>query len=331
MPNELFFDNTRVSTFFTCPRKYYFRHVRGWRREITKPALAFGGAWHVAMEVVWELANRDISDEELLELARNAFEEKWIKEGFSLDPLKQLDEKRNPGLGAAMISAYIKERRAWLRSIEVIAIEQPFIVTLIKENALGKHPPVSYIGRWDKVYREGNRVWVGEHKTTSSYRVATTFDRNWMESFSPNNQVDGYGFAAYNVFGDDFAGVSVDGALVHKKHRGFIQLPVKRTLANLDAWIFETTYWVNEILENMTMLDNFRASLEEGNEHAYMPCFPKRTNSCSDWQGCSYRDICKFGSPNVETIKEAPEGFVTDMWDPFAHNIEDGQEPMRVG
>lgn len=337
-PNEatLYVDNTRVSSFFKCPRAFYFRHVRGWERDVTKTSLAFGAAWHVAMEVVWGMAQESVGDRELVEMACGAFNQKWSDEGF--DPNNyDLSEKRNPGLARDMLFEYVDKYRQWLRSIEILAIEQPFVIPLLTFNNDSGDVVVSYIGRWDKVWAEttaGFRsIFVGEHKTTSLYRKEGIFAKEWMISFSPDSQVDGYAFAAHAVWGEEAKGVIVDGAMVHKSVRGFTKIPVRRTREKLDSWYFNTRYWVNEILENMQMLEKHEEEAGVALEEArYLAAFPQRTEQCIHKYGiCSYHDVCKYGDANPARISQPPEGFKLNPWDPFSHNVDEGQEIMVVG
>jgi len=334
MPNQqeqearpLYFDNTRVSAFFKCPRMYYFRHMRGWTKEGNRIALAFGGAWHVMMEVVWlEAGKEELTDNAIAQLANEAFREKWQVEGFDPDGIN-LDDKRNPGLAKEMCLAYLKQYREWLKGVTVLCNEQPFIIPL---GTTADGTPINYIGRWDKVFMDKYKsVYIGEHKTTSLYRksgAAAPFAYEFIQSFSPDSQVDGYQFGALAAFGKAFRGVVVDAALVHKTVRGFTRIPVQRALANLESWAFDAKYWINEIYDNAAML------VEAGDEDKYLKCFPKRTEHCQGKYGsCSFLDLCKYGAPNPESVTEIPEGYISEPWDPFAHNVEEGQKPLGVG
>jgi hypothetical protein len=328
--NALYFDNTRISAFFKCPRSYYFRHVRHWRREGNKVALAFGGAIHSAMEVIWDNAKKVDTPNELLQLAMEAFYAKWQAEGFSLDTI-DLSEKRNPGLAMDILAAYLDQYLSWLRGIEVLAIEQPFVIPVMhmEEEDLYVH----YIGRWDKVWKDKNGcIFVGEHKTTSLYRKAGNFAKEWIESFSPDNQVDGYSYAAYSVYGDAVRGVMIDGILVHKTVRAFTRIPISRSMKNLDAWHWGIQYWINEVIENHKMLGAAREAMEAYEEIAFLPCFPQRTEHCAHKYGqCQYLEICKYLDANPERVITPPVGYVKEVWDPFSHNVAEGQKPLTVG
>lgn len=325
----VYFDNTRVSTFFKCPRSYYFRHVRHWETTGKRTPLIFGGAMHAAMDVIWTSMRNVKDDLTLTEMAATAFNEHWTKEGMELQPV-HIDEKRNPGLAKEIIMAYIQRWRGWISEIEVLAVEQPFVIPLSEVSS--DTVKVYYIGRMDKLFKDKNaQVFVSEHKTTSLYRTQGVFASEFIESFSPDSQVDGYAYASHAIFGDNARGVMVDAILVHKLHRGFTHIPILRQLSSLDAWYWDVQYYINEILQNLEMLEESRYA-GPGEDAPFMMAFPKRTEHCFHKYGsCPFLSVCKYGDANPERIVAPPENFTEHIWDPFEHNVAAGQEIMIIG
>src|SRR3990167_9367566 len=109
MPSELsrkskFYDNTILSSYKYCPRRYFLRHKLGWRSEGITPPLAFGLAWHSGQDVAWKPA-RSVSQQELPRLAMAAFLETWEDQGLPAEPsLEQLEMlgMRNPSTAHEM-------------------------------------------------------------------------------------------------------------------------------------------------------------------------------------------------------------------------------------
>lgn len=315
----IYFDNTRLTAFKECPRKYFLRHEKHWRMNGSSAALAFGSAWHEAMDIIWsrwkELSPH-FNKVDLANAAHTAFIEKWVSEGMT--PPEDIDydtEKylspRTPGIAGEMINEYIRVRSDFFSQIEVLAVEQPFAVDIGMEGIL-------YVGRLDKVFRKDGRIYVGEHKTTTAYKKDGPFRTDWLESWSPNSQIDGYLHAAHMLYGDTVKDVWVDGALVHASvHDGFKFIPVSRQTHMLDAWLAEAQYWAQQILEERKYMEELKeAKAEAGTVPlTYYPAFPKNTNSCGTYAGCSYRDICRFiGNPDQDT---PPLSYVVDKWEPF--------------
>jgi len=304
-----YFDNSRLALYKRCPRAAYFRHERGWTTLGTEIALAFGQSWHAAMDVVWPAVKEGHSKDDVLMGAMTAFMRTWEEEGMppwsEITPEKQEQlSPRTPGVAAEMLHHYIDDRARFIRECEeIIAVERPFAVPLYTDN-----PHIQYIGRLDKVVRREGRIYVIEHKTTSLYRKATNFADSFVQSFSPNSQVDGYTHGAHMLFGPKVRGVLVDAALVHKQiHDAFKFIPVIRALEQLDAWLVETKDWINRYLMD-------RARVEEGK---VMVAFPKNTAACFDWnRPCPFLEICK-GVPDPRVLDEPPEGLKYEPWEPF--------------
>lgn len=309
-----YFDNTRVSTYKECPRKFYLRHVRHWRSAGTAPALVFGLSWHEGMDKIWGHANvSTISDRELRDIAMEAFLACWTENGFpSWDEWGiEHDQKfkiRTPGTAAEMFENYIDQRRKFIAENEVIAIEKPFVVPLSVDK-----PEIGYVGRLDKVFRAWGRIHIGEHKTTSAYKKGGPFRADWMDSWSPNSQIDGYLHAGHMLYGDEMKSVMIDGALVHKTiHDGFKFLPIDRMITQLDAWLWETNYWISLIIGE---LEKYEDMPNASRDTDVLRMFPKQTGSCNNFAGCTYRNLCKsMANPEQH---ECPEGFIVEKWEPF--------------
>lgn len=306
-----YYDNTRVSEARNCLRKFYLRHRKDWVRNGLAKPLLFGLCWHEAMDAVWKHADSDVSDQKLFELGMLSFNAEWVAQGGpsweTMTPDIQAQySPRTPGVGAEMLHNYIKQRREQIRGFEVIGIEVPFAVPLDPND-----PELFFIGRFDKVFKDGHgNIIVGEHKTTTSYSVKDTFRPAYIASWSPASQIDGYLYAAHMLYGDKVKSVWVDAALVHKtKHDGFKFIPVNRGVAHIKSWLFETLFWVKMIEQ-----EDERFSLLTP-ENEYLAAYPKNTGSCSQWAGCTFKDVCTMiPNPALSTL---PVGFKQEHWSPF--------------
>lgn len=309
------FDNTRIGAFRTCPRKFYLRHVRHFTPDRTSAPLVFGSAWHNGMDALWGSTHKGRNDQQILDEASQAFLDKWIEEG--MDAPEDMDiavaDKllpRIPGTAYEMFFHYLALRKSWIQECEWVHIERPFMVPL-DANA----PDIAYVGRLDKVVKYNGKVIVIEHKTTTAYKKDGPFRYEWMDSWSPNAQVDGYIHAAHMLYPDeDVFGVYIDGALVHKKiHDGFKYIPINRQLTQLDAWLYETKYWIKRIFDEEAKFH--LADLSVMSDAPYLAAYPKQTDSCSHFAGCTYRDLCKaWGNPEKESC---PSNFKEERWEPF--------------
>lgn len=304
-------DNTMLAAWRRCPREFYLRHRLHWRPERVALPLAFGLAWHDAMDVVWGLAKSDMTDTELRGAAFAAFERRWVELGLPSLEAMTLDEQqqmapRHPGVAHEMLAAYITKRRTQLRQFELLDIERPFVVPLFEAD-----DQTAFVGRRDKLFRTlDGRLYVAEHKTTTAYAKSGGFRTAWIESFSPNSQVEGYIYATNMELGPKSRcnGVWIDGALVHRSvHDAFIWIPIDVSLSLLDQWLSEAREWALQIERADSLL---------AGGQPLAAAFPRNTDQCFRFNSeCCYRDICRMRS-SPSDFNETPAGFVVDEWDP---------------
>jgi hypothetical protein len=267
------------------------------------------------MEVIWAAITppaKPPSKETVVKAAYAAFLQKWLDEG--LPPPDEIDyeeEKelapRTPGQALEMIVGYVDYRLKTIDNFELLAVERGFAVPLDPEQ-----PDLFYVGKIDKIVKRRGKMLGIEHKTTTAYKKGGPFKGTFLDSFSPNAQVDGYLYALHMMFPDQVGGVWVDAALVHKSEEGFMFIPIERQLQHLDSWLWETLNWINRVEE-----DTKSASVEKESA-PYMRAFPKNTNSCWDFMSaCPYLGMCKMISNPIN--KPIPAGFTLHKWDPLEH------------
>lgn len=313
------FDNTRISDFRRCPRYFFHRHVRHWATSgRVSDAIAFGSAWHAAMDTIWSAVHADMTRDDTIDAALAAWTAAWCDAGMphphEIDAvmIKALGA-RNPYQAHEMLIAYYEKRNRAIRSMEIIEIERPFAVPLTPDD-----PTLFYVGRIDKVVAPTRSSVRGiEHKTTSSSKRSFDGDTKirpmFMETFSPNSQVDGYLYTLHMLYPDKDVDVWVDAALVSTSGEDFSFIPVERKLSHLDGWLWTTHYWIERIEEQRAALD------ECGPEDPYLAAFPQDTSSCFDFNTqCPFLPLCKSRA-NPLTWEEPPGGFKVEKWDPLEH------------
>lgn len=324
MPDR-YFDNTRVSEFKACPRRFFYRHVMDWVSVGFSPPLLFGSSWHAAMDAVWEHMSdsgnaRSSGTQDVANLGFKAFMHEWVEGGGpELDDINEDWQHRlgfrNPMVALEMLYGYVDERRSLFQrdSFELLSIEQPFAVPLDPDDE-----SLFYVGRFDKIFRIKEGIIIGEHKTTSLYAKIGGFRAMFLDSFSPNSQIDGYLHAARILYGDEVKACWIDASLVHKTvHDEFKIIPIERQFTQLDSWLWETRHWIQEIEGNWNALsDHGPENQYDMSDDPYMAAFPKNTGACQDFaRNCSYIDLCKMW-PNP-IAKELPGGYEKEHWSPF--------------
>lgn len=306
-----YYDNTRISSFRGCPRMFFYRHIMHWVPDSLSPALAFGLSWHDAMDAVWIGIQDGLADRDVVEAGYAAFLERWQEEGFphprdmSLEQIAYLD-KRTPMTALEMLGHYVIERRPFIETVKLLSVERPFAVQLEEGNN-----KLFYVGKTDKAYEERGKIWGVDHKTTSEYKKDGYFKGTFIQSFSPNAQMDGYLYALSFLHDKPVKGMMIDAALVHKTvHHGFRLIPIVKAFEHIDAWLWETHYWINMIEQSKQGFEE----CQEGDEH--LMAFPKNTDRCGDWGGCTYLDICQVCT-NPLRLQDPPDGFKKEPWSPY--------------
>lgn len=331
-----YYDNSQISEYRTCARKYYFRYKRGFTRDGREATpLSFGSSWHAAMDIVWSLTGRK-PDDAVHKLAYDKFLETWVDQCGQIPPSEMSPEDetwyspRLPMFGSEMIYNYIKHRKVYIENCSIVAIEPPFAVPVSTLD-----PDLFYIGRLDKVVETNGRISVIEHKTTTMYQGRAPdhiFKYNYIDGWGLNSQVDGYLHAAHMMWGNKVKNIMVDASLVHKNnHNLFKFIPIERATSQLDAFIYDTNAWVDKIERDKHALNFYRISQTNQSDKpcadsdviatdkggsAVMPAFAKNCNSCFTYNSkCAYFDLCRFWD-NPEH-KKTPDGMKIEFWEPF--------------
>lgn len=318
------YDNTRIQEFRRCPRFFFFRHILHWKlSSVSELALIFGGGWHAAMDVMWTEIAEGINEHQATQDSWEAFCEHWVKNG--MDEPGEIDMERSkelaprtPMIAREMLGAYYDRRVQAIREVEILEVERSFAVPLSPHD-----PTLFYVGRIDKVVRPRKGAVRGiEHKTTTAMRLSyrpgsKTGEQRiagpFLDSFSPNSQVDGYAYALHLLYPNDRSDIWVDAALVHAKGEDFQFIPVERRMSQLDSWLYDTHRWIEQIETEKQRLADVKPS------DPFMAAFPKNTNSCFDFnRPCPFLDLCK-ARPNPMSYGEAPPGYKVEIWNPLEH------------
>ena len=319
-------DNSTLTAFRECPRKAFFRYVKHWRMDGPEPVyFSFGSSWHAGLDAMYKafyeaqsfhghtspgwntLRAKDSFASAMTEVASDAFNTCWTSAGWPLEPSPeeyQDFKARTPAKAREMFYYYYKEMSEHLNRWRLIQTEQPFIVPLDTEN-----DEIFYCGRIDKVIEdELGTLWLIEHKTSTLYSKTAGFRNDFIQSFSPNSQVEGYMYAVrfLQSQGDlpdkKFGGVYVDAALVNKVHFHFKRIPVYYDDILVAEWLNDVRHWHNAFTAQQIEMS-----------------FPRAPNNCFNmYSQCSYLHLCRT-HPSINSFDDTvPEGYIVDEWKPYA-------------
>ena len=303
---DAFLDNTKISSYKDCPRKYFLRHILDWTTTGTALPLVFGSSWHSAMDIIWVHATK-MGKNELIQAAMAAFAEKWEEEGMSYDlDMEQIlaFTPRTPQVAEEMLHAYIDERWPVLSNCTILAAEGPFAVPL------PGFDKTWYVGRLDKAIEYNGMKLVIEHKTTTIYKKDGGFQSAYIEGWYSDAQVKGYQYGA-GLYYPGLNQVWVDAALVHKTvHDKFRFVPVNHSFPIIQEWIHDTEAWIKQMQDDEHKFRSAGDKLTPG-------VFKKNENNCfGKFGSCPFLDVCRTtADPSV--LVEPPDRYVVEKWEPF--------------
>lgn len=281
-------DSTAMTTFMTCPRKYFYRIVLGYTPKTTQPYFAFGSAYHKFRETLTlvmdsKLDGKSYTEEQALLLASAAaisYADKHLKtpiKGTSSFDFLTLDRLK---LSLVTSFKHWKEERK-RGQIKVLAPEQPFSIQL---------PDGTWIaGRYDEIVSWNGRLWVRDFKTSSKQGP-------WYErGLEPNDQFTRYAYAASQLSGKHIQGVVVE-VLFNSKTQGpeIKTYTTGRTKSQIDNWLKEHLWWVKQI-------DSCRD----------VDMWPMNPKSCAM---CEFHKVCKAPSESGQ-MSVLKTDFKHSPWD----------------
>lgn len=284
------FDSTSLGLFKTCPRLYKFVMLEGWKPRHQSVHLTFGIIYHSAIEHHEKNLSSGIDYETSLRLvADEALEASWPW------PFDHSTKTRETLLRS--IIWYLETFRSSPAKTVQLKNGKP-AVELSFQFDLDEGPEEGYTyalaGHLDQIIEMGEELFVNDHKTSSSDLGSWYF-----EKYNPDLQMSLYSLAASVVYSLPISGVMIDAAQVLVKGTRFARGFTYRTPEQLREFLTETKGWMK--LQAL---------------HARMDFWPANEKSCSNFGGCSFREICAKSPSSRQAFLEG--NFVKgEKWNPL--------------
>ena len=279
--NSLDIDNTKRRAYSTCPRKFFYEHVKNLRPRFGSTALRFGQTWHSVMEAYYGVI-RDKGwsfKSEAITKGVMAGKATWDKETQGrqfYEDYRTLENCLSAFMGH--ITNYSDDEQF----LEVIDVEKTFRIEIA--------PDIFFVGKVDGKVKLNGAIWLLEHKTTGM-----PIDKQ-LKTLLRDPQVIGYTFAGMQE-------QSVEGILIPMLHvsasksrttgaYGKARIEYRRspqifTQGDIDSWkssLLWTAGMIKSSLEN-----NF---------------WPMQMDSCYHFGACSFTALCEQNAPVNETNTE---------------------------
>lgn len=311
-------DSTSLSSFVTCPRKYYYSILQGWTSELRSVHLIFGGHYATALEHYHKHRAAGVEHNDALEMVvREALVATWDHENvpaetpgaaFFINPDKTMRWVM-PGTGKPQDWLHSsKTRDTLIRSIvwyleefqndpmkTVIlsdgkaAVEYSFSIDLTDEYV--------YCGHIDRLvtYGDNNDIYVQDQKTTGSQITPRFF-----EGYSPDYQMTGYTWAGQIIFNMPVKGVVIDAAYIAVGFTAFGRQAIGRSDRQLEEFREEVLHYIS--------------LAKQAHESGY---YPMNRTACGNYGGCEFRRICS-AVPGIRNNLLQGNFKKRDRWDPLA-------------
>ena len=297
-------DSSKLKEYSTCPRKYFFRHILGWKpAEGADIHLVFGTAVHQAMEI----------------LALDGYGIPSLTKGFEtfLAHYRQYfppeaDEGNKPKTPANFMRAlaqyalrYASDRH------EVLHIEVAGAVH-VDENQL-LHFKMDTICRGEQGY------FSLEHKTSSRYSAM------WEADWRQNIQIGTYNHVLHCLYPpSEIYGIVINGIFLHdepkitkegrpyagSRDNEFHRVPVRLGPEQMEGWRLDVIDLIEDIQEDMAQLET------SSEEDLSLRAFSRNRESCTRYGICPYLNVCSTTENPVRLASAPPAAFETDFWDP---------------
>jgi hypothetical protein len=284
-------DSTILSTFRSCPQKFFRTYVEHWKPKAKSVHLVAGGAFASGIEAARNAYySRQVVAEDAVAIGLGALIDHYGDFEAPSDSPKSLDRvmgalefyfDRYPlgGDGANPITFANGKR----------GVEFSFA-----EPTEFKHPvsgdPILYTGRSDMVAERSNGVYVYDEKTTSSLGVS------WTRQWEMRSQFTGYMWSLRQQ-GIKTHGAVVRGVSILKTKYDTLEVLTHRSEYEIDRWY-------TQLLADLKRM-------QECWESGYWDW--SLDGACTDYGGCSLTQVCKSPQPEIWL----PMNFEKRVWDPL--------------
>ena len=302
---QLAVDSTSLGEFKTCPQKYYYTIIEGWRPRDESVDLTFGLLYHAVGERYEHAQASGRSHDEATLIAL-----RWL-----------MNETWNHTLGRPWLSPDPnKNRRTLVRAflwhleqfgendpLETLilangkpAVELSFTLDLGIASVSGE--PFMLCGHLDRIALMNGEPTIVDKKTTKGALTGYFFNQ-----YSPDNQMSTYSCGGRIVYEQPIRMIIVDAVKVGEAP-SFARGIVERSLPLQEEWIEDTKFWLGQMQQSALALH-----------------WPKNDKSCGHWRGnradgsfksgCDFREVCSAHPAMREQILKA--NFVRRTWDPL--------------
>lgn len=301
-PTWKIYDSTKIISYLSCPRLYFYSYILGWRLDVPDVHLHFGKCWHLAME---QLLLHGLGDESREEAVR-ILTEKYREVFPEMTDMER--SPKTPGHAQLALAMYCKEYRK-KDHYKVLYTEIAGVAPL------GENRVVHF--KMDSILQDldnNGLIKSLEHKTGSQN------SQQWRDSWKLSIQTGTYNHVLYCAYPEnDVWGVEINGTIFTKsKVAEFPRIPSRRTPRMMDVWLSSINKAVDRIEEDTNKISSFKCGEDDPVLEAFIPTY----YACSSYRGCPYFNFCLAWANPLQHADEIPEGFKVEYWNPAEREVK---------
>jgi hypothetical protein len=310
-PEWSIYDSSKLDTYIACPRKFFYEHILGWRRDLPAHDLYFGQAWHIAREhqLLYGYDQVDEAFTKFLQYYRLQFDE-------STDDMYK---PKNPmGVLNALLKFY-KERSNDLIENEVVELNGVKLTEISGTVPIGEKRRLHYKMDSHMRRRSDGKIFSWDHKSTSGKYINNDF---WSNQFYLSIQNGTYTHCLYcqypieQVLGIEFCGTGFEflskGSAQRSAgyHATLRRVPAFKNPSQMNIWLWTVNDIVDDLERDMDRL--FHSSIED----PVLMAFRCNSKSCGDYRGCTFHDFCMSWTNPLQRCAVPPLGYRVEFWNP---------------
>ena len=294
-PAHKIIDSSKLTTFMSCHRKFFFRYLLWWDSVYPNNDLVFGSSYHAAMDKLYETGNPMAAYNSFLQTYRESFDEDTDEIFAPKDPTNALRAINMYGgrfFGNDMRNSKVLHREVAGR----VLISDDSVMTFKLDLLLQD--------------KKTNEIQIVEYKT-SKWKY-----HDWADRFTNTMQVFTYLHALHCLFPDnDEYKLFIRCAFLSKNKKEPVileQCEIKKTDDQMQEWLSRVNYWYNKLQDEMVLL------AECQDTDPVLEAFPKNDTACFSYQKmCQFFDVCSLWPNPLQHCHIEPNGFVTVVWNPL--------------
>ena len=305
-PSMDILDSTKLQTYQSCPRLFFYEYILGWRSSRPNNHLHFGKCLHLALE---HIIMNDYTTDSVVE-ALDLFNEEYRME-FP-EATDDIYKPKIPKNFFDCLIKYIKQYSDDPIIYEVYKTEFGGTISLDDSHKLAF--------KMDTVLRKRStgKYCSLEHKSKGGNYIGD----NYIFEHLMGIQCGTYTHVLNTLVPpEDVEGVIIN-CLCFKKTKipDYIlqRFPIHLNNSQMYSWLLNTISWMDRIYSDFQHLSATRV------EDDVMTAFPRNGRSCCNWgRTCAFLDLCLHVNNPLQIQNRIPVDMKVEFWNPLEEDLRE--------